>query len=244
MAYFVRADAEKGTRILREAMGARENRGCFQSLLSSVAAITWNGVVEEQAIKTLNDSDSEAASNAVATLAGYGGKEVQSALLRRLEQWSERWRGRAAALKGNAITGADPSGGDGALGYSLFRSIGAAKAWVVDERLAQRLASLCVEEACREEWGKYKIGSVQIQNATGMYGYGRRFRVGSAGFEEVRGVEERMAQHPVGTVFQWCPKEMPDAFDARALDSAGKEIEQFAAKHGMQMEACRKGENN
>jgi hypothetical protein len=238
VAYFVRTDAAKGAQILSDSMAAREKSACFQSLLGRVAAITWNPVVQEQALRTLTDADGEAASDAARTLAAHGGRELQATLLDSLEQWSEQWRGRAAALERNAITGANPHEGDSLRGYSLFRAMADATAWVIDEPMAQGLASLCVDEACRSEWTKYKIGSVRIQNATGIYGSGRLFRIGLRAVTDIHAVEERMAQYPAGSVFQWCPQELPNEFGAVELDSAGREIGQFAAKHGMRMEAC------
>ena len=191
VAYFARVDAEQGKRILAEAMAERENRGCFHSLLSSVSAISWNAVVEQQAINTLTDPDEEAAANAAYTLAQFGGKNV------------------------------------------LFQALEYAQAWVVDPPLANRLAGLCTDDACRQKWANYQMGPVRIQRVPGLYGFGWVWQVGFRAVDGITGTEERMQQYPAETVFHWC---LPETETARP------EVERFANKHQLTMLSCPKQE--
>ncbi len=72
---------------------------CYRSLLNQVGAIVWNAAIEAQAIATLDDSDPDAVLSAAQALSAHGSAEVESPLWKRLERWSERWRGRAAELE-------------------------------------------------------------------------------------------------------------------------------------------------
>jgi hypothetical protein len=215
VAYFTRVDAEQGKRILAEAMAARENRGCYQSLLGDVAAISWNAVVEQQAIETLNDPDVEAAANAAATLAQHSGKEAQALLLHRLKKWSEDGE----------------HGADDMLGPALFQALEYAHAWVVDQPLAQRLAGLCVDETCRQKWANYKVGPVRMQSVPGLYGFGWVLQVGGRAVDDTAGMEYRMQQYPAGTVFHWC---MPE------WETDRPEVERFANRHQLTLLSCPK----
>ncbi len=215
VAYFARVDSEQGKRILAEAMAARENRGCYQSLLRDVSAINWNAVVEQEAIKTLNDPDGEAAADAGYTLGQYGGKEAQALLLRRLQKWSAD----------------DAHGANDSLGPALFQAIEFAHAWVVDQPMAERLAGLCADEVCRQKWTNYKVGPVRIQSVPRLYGFGWVLQVGGRAVDGMDGMEERMEQYPAGTVFHWC---MPE------WESGRPEVERFANKHQFALLNCPK----
>lgn len=151
VAYFVRAIPEEGALRLRQAMGDRVGRGCYRWLLDEVSAVVWNGVVEAQALATLEDDDAEAATSAARVLERHGSAAVQQALWTRLERWSLKWRGRAEELAGHPITG----GGEREeswLGESLFLALGKGRAWTLDEDGRRKLAALCVNDACRDVW--------------------------------------------------------------------------------------------
>jgi hypothetical protein len=217
VAYFARVDAEQGKRILAEAMAAREHRGCFQSLLSDVSSISWNAVVEQQAITSLNDPDQEVATNAAATLAAFGGKNVQGLLLKRLEKWSRDH-------------GHDANQG---LGSALFQALEQAQAWVVDPPLAQHLADLCADDACRQKWTNYQTGPVRIERIPGLYGFDWITQVGGRAADGISEIEERMQLYPAATVFHWC---LPETETARP------QIENFANKHQLTLLSCPKQE--
>src|SRR5262249_10268950 len=109
LAYFLRFDGSDGLKRLNRAMAARENRGCFKGLLGDVARVVWNPLMQRRSIAALHDPNNEVAADAATTLAAHGGPEVEAHLWRRLEQWSEQWRGRARELQAHPITSADPN---------------------------------------------------------------------------------------------------------------------------------------
>jgi len=95
VAYFMRVRLQEGLKVLADAMANREHRGCHRWLLSSVAELVWNKRVEELVIATLDDPDAQTAAEAAHVLAQYGRAQVEKVFWRKLEQWSEKWRGRA-----------------------------------------------------------------------------------------------------------------------------------------------------
>jgi hypothetical protein len=124
IAYFTRVDAQQGSKILEQAMAARTDRGCYTSLLSDVAGVTWNPVVKQQALLTLHDPSPDAAADAARALAVYGGKETQSLLLSALEEWSRKWSEQPGLLERNSIASADPHQDDSGVGRRSFPHAG------------------------------------------------------------------------------------------------------------------------
>jgi hypothetical protein len=62
----------------------------------------------------------------------HGDARVERLLWKRLERWSERWRGRAEELEIHPITGSVPNA-ESQLGPALFTAIASARSWVLDE---------------------------------------------------------------------------------------------------------------
>jgi hypothetical protein len=148
-------------------MADREKRGCYQWLLNRVAEVVWNPTIEAQAIATLDDSDAEAVKSAAQVLAAYGGPGVEPLLWKRLERWTERWRDRAEELEVHPITGSVPNP-ESRLGYALFGAILSAQSWVLDEPRRNRLAGLCLDDWCREQWGRARpSGAISVEASSG-----------------------------------------------------------------------------
>jgi hypothetical protein len=216
--YFVRTlpgdGPGRGTDVLRRAMADRERRGCYRMLLNQISRVFWNRSIEAQAVVTVNDPDPEAAMSAVQVLAAHGGPGVEPLLWKRLEHWSDTWRGRAANFATNPIAEAAPNRNDERLGSALFQAIGSAKSWLLDEPRRERLISLCVEDWCKERWSRDLLsGTILVDVSYGGAIYPAAFRV--AGFEArtFEELETKMQQFPAGTKFRWCPQAF-NPFDA------------------------------
>ncbi len=105
-----------------------------------------------EGIALLDDPDPEVVLVAAGTLAKFGGASVEPHLWKRLERWSERWKGRTEELLSNPITGVGPRA-EQQLESALFRAIGSATAWLPDEPRQKRLLELCIDDDCRQAWG-------------------------------------------------------------------------------------------
>ncbi|MBS1876416.1 MAG: hypothetical protein JSU00_24590 [Acidobacteria bacterium] len=227
--YLVRVT--NGSAVLARAMANRKGRGCYRTLLGRVAEIAWTPAVEAQAIATLSDPDAQTAANAAQTLAAHGGARVEAPLWKRLEAWSERWRGRAAELETNPITSALPNP-EAQLGSALFQSIASARGWVLDPARRQRLTGLCIDEDCRKQWAESPAQPLVVEIASGGAFYPPAFRVGSYTARTLPALKEKLAQYPPGTAFSWSPQSF-NFFSPGQLDAMFRDVSAFLAARAM-----------
>jgi hypothetical protein len=203
-AYFIRVRPAEGKQIFQQVMANREQRGCFRLLLGSVARTVWNPVLEELAIATLDDSDSQTAIWATHILADRGSAQVEIALWRKLEQWSDKWRGRAKERKHNSKTDDDPERRDLGLGPALVEALRTARAWYFDDKRQDRLASMRLEE-----WislPKQTSSEEIVEASNGSPIYGETYRVAQYRLSTMADLKIKLAQFPAGTTFRWCPQ--------------------------------------
>lgn len=236
--YFVRSVPTEGKQLLRRAMADRKQRGCYRMLLSQVASIVWNSVVESVAIDFLNDPDPEAVMSAAAALSGHGGPGVEPLLWNRLEQWSEKWRGRAPALESNPITERVPRP-EAQLGSALFNAISSARSWILDDGRRERLRDLCIDERCHEMWARDQFsGIMKVDVANGGELYPVAFRVDGYRAGTLEELETKLAQFPRGSEFRWCPQigSAFEGFTEGQLREMFDGLSAFLAKHSMTLE--------
>jgi hypothetical protein len=226
--YFVRTllgdGSGGGAGVFKRAMADREQRGCYRLLLDRVSRVVWSQVTEEQATAALYDSDPEVVTSAAHILAAHGGPRVEPLLWKRLEQWSEKWRGRTTEFDTNPITKVAPNRDEEELGAVLFQAIGSAKSWLLDEPRRARLISLCVDDSCKETWSRDLLSdTIPVDVSNGGAAYPAAFRM--AGFEAgtFEELQTKMQQFPAGTKFRWCPQ----AFNPFDTFTPGQRQEMF-----------------
>lgn len=205
--YFARTQPnDVGKDVLKRAMADREGRGCYTMLLGQVAEVVWNPIIEAQAIITLNDSDPQAAMSAAGVLAAHGGPKLEPALWKRLEQWSEKWKGRTEELQTHPITGAAPNRWEEQLGSALLHAVGSAKSWVIDEPRRQRLLALCIDDWCRKRWASEVLsGTFLIDVSNGGEMFPAAFRLDGYTAHTLVDLKIKLEHFPAGTTFRWCP---------------------------------------
>jgi hypothetical protein len=246
VAYLVRVlPSDDARTILTHALSSRTKRGCFRGLLTGLGRVTWNSVIEREAVVRLDDTDPEVAANASTALARFGSIQTEPALWRRLEQWSNKWRGRSEELLGNPITDTTPTA-ERRLGSSLFDSIAQARAWYLDEDRSQRLLSLCIDQDCRDWAGMRKPETrrpVVVSASSGIPFYAPAFRVGRYSFSTFAELKDKLAQFPSGTTFRWCPDESPiDSLIPAERDEMYSELARFLTGRGNRIEEYSKVE--
>jgi hypothetical protein len=245
VSYFVRIVPEEngeGRAMLHQAMGNRKNCGFFHFLLGNVAAVAWNPAIQAEAISSLDDPDPEVATSAAQALASHGGPEVEASLWKRLEKWSQQWSGRAAELEGHPITGIGPNE-ERRLGTALFNSIATAQAWLLNERRRRRLAALCVDDWCREQWGSARAsGAIRIEVANGGRIYPTAFHVDDYSSVTLEGLKQKLQQFPAGTLFCWSPQtaDPADGFSRGQRQEMFQDLRAFLSEHSMSIERCSK----
>jgi hypothetical protein len=101
---------------------------CDRSLLAQVGTLHLDPLLEEIALRSLNDDDPEVAANAAGFLGRFGSAATEEKLWERLAQWSARWHGRESELIYIA-GGTNPNVYQGTLGTSLQQAISSGDAW-------------------------------------------------------------------------------------------------------------------
>ena len=205
LAYFLRVAPSEGSAFLRQALQWREGCGCRCDLLTGVAQIYPAQELEPIATEFLDDPDSEIAADAARVLASYSSASAESYLWRRLERWAQRWRGRPRDLYGNPATGEGGQPGQLRLFGALQSAIMVGQSWYFDESRRQRLAGLCVTDACRERFTKRLKAppNVRVRVYRMMYGT-PTYEAGAYTPGTLDRFRQKVAQFPRGIVFGWC----------------------------------------
>jgi len=141
LAYFLRTDPGYGTAQMKKALAARKGTGCYQTLLSDVAALYMCPEVERLAVAHLHDLAPEVAIDAADTLGVHGSAAAEEPLWTRLREWHQQWAGKAGLL--------DPTDGNlaparGGLEYALTLALARSPNWLADPAKLRVLEALCV----------------------------------------------------------------------------------------------------
>jgi hypothetical protein len=234
MTYFARTlPPDESRPLLKHAMVDRGIRACYRTLIGQVANVVWNDVIEQQASATLDDPDLETAADAARALSSHGSAKIEPLLWERLEQWSEKWRGRAQELEVHPITGTVPNA-EARLGTTLFESIAQAQGWVLDEPRQKRLLTLCIDDSCRKRWTAARANVLRIDVANGGGNYPATLRVGSYAMGTLEELKSKIAQFPVGTTFCWSAS--PSAFSAGQLEDMFHDLSESLTARSIRLE--------
>ncbi len=148
------------------------------------------------------------------------------------------WRGRTAELEVHPITGIllNP---EAQLGSALFDAIASARSWVLDEPRRMRLAALCVDDDCRNLWGRERPpGEIQVEASNGGTIYPTGFRDAGYRAATLESLKGKLQQFPAGTAFRWCPQVF-DAFSPGQRDEMFEELTRFLSGRSMSIEPYR-----
>lgn len=88
LAYFLRVDPPYGIRMIKRALAARKQTGCYQSVLVLIAAVHMTPALEKLAIATLHDPSPDVVAETAGMLKEYGSPAAKTALWNRLKQES------------------------------------------------------------------------------------------------------------------------------------------------------------
>jgi hypothetical protein len=151
LAYLLRVDPVAARSRIEAATAARGEgyTACNHSLLAQVGTLYLDPLLEEIALRSLNDDDPEVAANAAGFLGRFGSPATEERLWERLAQWSARWHGRESELIYIA-GGTNPNGNQGTLGTSLQQAISSGEAWLADKAKLQKLQQLSIGKSMRQ----------------------------------------------------------------------------------------------
>lgn len=233
LAYLLRVNPAQARPRLEAAMAARgeEYSACNHSLLTEVAALQQDPLLEEIAIKSLDDEDPQVAGNAAAYLGRYGSAAAEGPLWEHLTEWTAKWQGREAEFR--YVPGENNAKvWQRSLGVSLIQALGMGQSWLADEEKLGRLRQLAVGDDMRQQVDSMLSNWEQGRRSISYWRAGDRlhYRVLQYDTDSLDSLKEKLAQFPSGSEFDW-------GGGSRAEDGeqALKEVTEFLAGRGMKL---------
>jgi hypothetical protein len=103
LAYVLKVDENTAKPLIEKALSAREQIGCWHTVLTDVGSMQSSAALEEFAIDALSDKDAELATDAARYLEEHGSSGAESELWAQYVEWSQKWKSREAELKFNPV---------------------------------------------------------------------------------------------------------------------------------------------
>ena len=214
LAYFLRVDPPYGLRMVKRALAARKQTGCYQSVLTLVASTRMTPALEALAIATLQDPAPDVVAEAAEVLKEHGSPAAQVPLMARLKQES-------VTLKPNAR-----------IESALSGALAQAQHWRLDATALSEVRALCHDANTRNNLDfsilSRSEAKVHLDYSLDFYnswGVGNYHGMGWASFTN------KLQQFPRGTVFSW--QTMSYGKEADALFAR---VQALAIAHGMKVE--------
>jgi hypothetical protein len=147
LGYVLRMDPEAARPRIEKALAARAkgDNGYDQQVFQQIAAIHYDPILEQLAIRALDNSNHAVASSAASLLSAYGSNAAKTALWQRFEKWCRRWAGRERQVNVKAVAAEYvQEGGMNELyfGESLVGAIAQGQSWLTDEPELRRLRAM------------------------------------------------------------------------------------------------------
>ena len=229
LAYLLKVDPVAATPRLEIAMAARSKGSCDRALLPQLGKLQNDPVLQDVAIRALDDADPQVVASAAAYLGEFGSAAAEPALWSHLTAWCGRWAGHEADLR--YIPNQNTDGVHQAdAGANMMQALATGKSWLADEPKLRRLIQLSVgteQHRTAEGWLNLWLRPHAIQ----FIAYEKpAFQIVQYNPSSLQAAKEKLLQFPAGTVFQWSVL-TPD-------ERAGKlyqELSSFAAEHGMKI---------
>lgn len=238
LAYILRVDPAGALPHVEKSIVKRRKKGseCTGGLLSTVAQIHYDPVLEPIALRLLEDSNLSVAGDAASMLSNFGSAEVESVLWRRYEKWSKRWAGREREL--NFSVGLElysARSGELSFGKGLFEAIATGQAWFTDEAKLRRLKAVnkvqSIEFAADQYLERWKGPRLYIDLSPL-----RPFRATVVQYtlSSMRALKDKLIQFPPGTKFT--------LFLSMGEPESIADLRAFLESHGMSLEEEKRSE--
>ena len=229
LAYLLRVDPLAGAERLRAALAAREETGCYRSVLEDVARLRMSPEIEEIAVAALGDPEPEVVQNAAGVLGRYGSPDAARHLWERLEALGATRRGKPA-ISDNSTRPDERAAL--AVESLLVEALTNSPRWAIGPQEYERLASLSVSEGRRasiRQQAQWLAAGVPVGFSIDGSEPGS-VSVGSQRYRSVAAARERFLQYPRGTVFLW------SAGPSKTAGAAFDELRTWLEQNGMRLE--------
>jgi hypothetical protein len=239
LAYVLRVSPETAGPLIERAIAARgpENSACRHSVLTDIAALHDDPLLELVAIKSLADSDPEVALNAAAYLGTYGSSAAEQPLWERYEAWSREWSGREKELR-FVNAGENPNVWQNNLGEGLARALMTGLGWLADDGKLRRVKELAVgvtmvqNAEAAERAALERPLSIRCMR-TAFDPPSVSCNVAQYELRSIAALKTKLAQFPHGSTFVWSASDSSQGSD---MEDVFKEISQFAAQKGIKIQ--------
>lgn len=188
---------------------------CNRQMFQMVSEIQYDPILEDIAIKSLNDPDPQVAATAATMLGKYGSPAAESALFQRYSSWSAQWTGREFQLDRMFSDGIDEKVYQLGLGQNLMQAVVTGKSWLSDRTKLQRLSQLTKVPRIQQQLDGYlKIWEGQqptifVDRGSSQGGF--YARLAQYEFHSMEALKEKLTQFPSDTKFflSVSPVELP-----------------------------------
>jgi hypothetical protein len=191
-------------------------------------------LLEELALKALNDSDAEVAANAALYLERYGSETSEQPLWTRYIAWNRQWLGREKELRIPFGADQNPNVWQSNLGQALARALVQGNGWLCDEAKLQRILDLAVGDNVRSvaESARISAPDRSIHFLRAQPDQPGWFFLAQYDQITLDQLHKKLAQYPPGTQFHWAASGQPASSEE---DQAFRDVSAAAAKAGMKL---------
>jgi hypothetical protein len=214
LAYILRVNPELARpRIEKAVQAARRKQnprwmlaGCDSSVLSEIAAIHYNPLLEQIAIRNLDDHNATTAVHAAQMLGKYGSAAAEAELWKRYEVWSKRCAGHESELNRAWLAGSEKVDAYRmGVGGALLQALATGHAWLADPVKLQRLKEMNKLAFVQHGVDGYLEHWDHRPLYLSFYNFGEfRGSVAQYDYDEIKSyqrLKEKLAEFPVGTQF-------------------------------------------
>lgn len=208
LAYLLRVDPAIARPRIERAIAARgkEFSACNHDLFQVVSEIHYDPLLEELAIRSLDDPDPQVASTATTMLGKFGSPAAEAALWQRYTSWNAKWAGRESQLDLMFAERVDERVYQGNFGHNLAQALATGKAWLADKNKLQRLLQMTkvkriqqVVEPYLKNWQDEAIAvSIDTLGSSPNRFYAR---VAQYEFHSMEALKDKVTQFPPETKF-------------------------------------------
>lgn len=234
LAYVLRVDPNAARPLIERALAAQAKKSCNPNLFEQIARIHYDPVLEQIAIRALDDPNLD--SSAATMLGTFGSAAAEAPLWRRYERWCKRWAGRESKL---SVVSDDDYNSDlvaeRGTGLALVEALAKGRGWLMDRAKLQKLKEMTKVPAIRDEAGRY-IPQWDEQPVTLSIGRDW-FSAGHYTFEKIEPFEQKLTEFPSGTEFNIQPLDN-SAANRQNVDR----VRTFLVSHGMSVKETKSPE--
>ena len=207
LAYLLRVDPAMARPRIERAIAARGEgfSACNHDLFQVVSELHYDPVLEDIAIRSLDDPDPQVASTAATLLGKFASPAAEAALWQRYTSWNAKWAGRESQLDLMFAERVDDRVYQGNLGQNLAKALATGKSWVADKSKLQRLLQTTKVRRIQQEVETYlknwQDETINISVDTKSLPTPFHARLAQYECQSMDALKDKITQFPVGTKF-------------------------------------------